>query len=138
MTTQQFLHRLLFTTQLWNKYTHCPVHLHCLFSILECSTWSVVQKWKNCLFKNFQGRRKLFKDNKMFFKNQTHNECWQQIQGQSLELKDVWQPHIQVICTSALETAPREVVNLSSGGRSLSNGESNYLRIINHGVIRKQ
>ena len=26
------------------------------------------------LFKNFQGRQKIFKDNKMFFKNQGHNE----------------------------------------------------------------
>jgi len=26
------------------------------------------------LFKNFQGRRKRFKDNKMIFKNQGHNE----------------------------------------------------------------
>jgi len=29
----------------------------------------------------------------MFFKNQGHNEFWQQIQGQSLALKDVWQPY---------------------------------------------
>jgi len=41
---------------------------------------------------NFQGRRKKFKDNKMFFINQGHNVFWEQIQGQSLALKDVWQP----------------------------------------------
>jgi len=29
----------------------------------------------------------------MFFKNQGHKDFWQQIQGQSLVLKDVWQPY---------------------------------------------
>ena len=34
-------------------------------------------KMKNLkLFKNFQERRKLFKDNKMFFKNQGQNGFW--------------------------------------------------------------
>ena len=40
MTTQPFFNNLLFTIELfrWNKSTHCSVHLHCLFFILECST----------------------------------------------------------------------------------------------------
>ena len=46
------------------------------------------------LFKNFQGRRKDFKDNKMFFKNQGHNEFWWQIQGQFSVLEDVWKPYL--------------------------------------------
>jgi len=35
---------------------------------------SKMKNWK--LFKNFQGRQKIFKDNKMFFENQGHNEFW--------------------------------------------------------------
>ena len=34
----------------------------------------------------------MFKDNKMFFKNQGQEAFWLQIQGQFLALKDVWQP----------------------------------------------
>jgi len=32
----------------------------------------------------------------MFFKNQGHNALSQQIQGQSLALKDVWQPYLNI------------------------------------------
>jgi len=38
---------------------------------------STVKTWTiKTLFKNFQGRGKILKDNKMFFKNQGHNEFW--------------------------------------------------------------
>jgi len=39
MMTQPFLNILLFTTQLltWKKSTHCSVHSHLFFLILECS-----------------------------------------------------------------------------------------------------
>jgi len=33
----------------------------------------------------------------MFFKDQGHNKFWQQIQGQFLALKDVWQPQTCLI-----------------------------------------
>jgi len=85
---------LLHSCLRWNKSVHYSVHLHCSFLILECSTQSIVLKWTILkIFKNFQGRRKKFKDNNMFLKNQGHNAYWEQIQGQSLALKDVWQPH---------------------------------------------
>ena len=44
-------------------------------------------------FKNFQGRRKIFDHNKMFLKDDGHNQFWQHIQGKSLALKDIWQPY---------------------------------------------
>jgi len=46
MMTPPFLNILLFTTQLlkWIKSTHCSVHSHCLFLILECSMQWIVQK----------------------------------------------------------------------------------------------
>jgi len=39
MMTQPFLNIVLFTTKLlkWKKSTHCSVHSHRLFLILECS-----------------------------------------------------------------------------------------------------
>ena len=68
--------------------------LHCLFLILECSAQSIVLKWTIFkIFKNFQGHPKKFKDNKMFFKNHGHSAFWEQIQGQSLAFKEVWQPY---------------------------------------------
>jgi len=62
---------------------YLPVwHSHCTKASCTILVW----------FNNFQGRRKIFKDNKTFFKDQGHNKSWQQIQGQFSVLKDVWQP----------------------------------------------
>ena len=51
----------------WNKSARCSVQLHCFFLILSCSTQPIVLKWNILkIFKTFQGRWKIFKDNKMF------------------------------------------------------------------------
>ena len=47
---------------------------HCTKASLTVLAW----------FKNFQGRQKIFKDNKTFSKNEGHNKLWQQIEGQFL------------------------------------------------------
>ena len=55
--------------------------LKCVGTLSIMNNFTIVQGW-----------RKILKDNKMFFKNQAHNQFWQQIQGKPLALKDVWQP----------------------------------------------
>ena len=53
----------------------------------------MVQQWTiSQLFKNFQGRRKILMDNKMFLKDQGHNQLWWEIQEKTMALKDVRQP----------------------------------------------
>jgi len=52
----------------------------CSFTLFIINSWmfSVINCWKmnNLKTKNFQERRKILKDNKMFLKNQGHNAFW--------------------------------------------------------------
>jgi len=62
------------------------------------------------MFKNFQEHRNIFKDKKMFFKNQGQNAFWEKIQGQFLALKDVWQPYIRTFETYDGQIAMKIIV----------------------------
>ena len=52
----------------------------CSFTLFIINSWmfSVINCWKmnNLKTKNFQERRKILKENKMFLKNQGHNAFW--------------------------------------------------------------
>jgi len=81
MTIQLFLNSLLFTTQMKMLKMKQTCTLFCSFTLFILDPWmfNVINSSKmnnSKLFKNFQGRRKVFKDNKMVFKNQGHNEFW--------------------------------------------------------------
>jgi len=95
MMTQPFLTILLLLHNCLNgKDLHIVLCIHIvyywIFNVINSSQMNNLN-----LFNDFQGRRKIFKNNKMFFKNQGHNEFWYLIQGQFLALKDVWQPYSQ-------------------------------------------
>jgi len=69
MTTQLFLNSLIFTAQLFKDKTNLHsvlfIYIVLLFLNVQCNNLK--------LFKNFQGRKKILKYSKMFFRNQGHN-----------------------------------------------------------------
>ena len=62
---------LLFTVQLVKVEQICTLFYSSTLFILEYAMWSTLQKWTVLkVVKNFQGRRKIFNDKKLCFKNQ--------------------------------------------------------------------
>ena len=78
MMTQPFLNIFLFANNFLNGKMCILFGSFTLF-ILDSWMFNAINssKMNNLnLFKNFQERWKIFKDNKVFFKNQGYNEFW--------------------------------------------------------------
>jgi len=76
--------------------------LFCSFTLCILRSWlfnetnsSKMNKFEN--YSRLQGRPKILKDDKMFHGSRTLRVLIA-IQGESLALKDVWQPYSQTIC----------------------------------------